>query len=444
MARSMSGIMQTGTFGSHSATDRLGYAKEAIRLLLTEVLRKDDRISVCTFSREGKVVFPLLPVAQVTDDGAFFESVEAMSCGGGTVLSAGMDVGRKVLDNAPAIGEICEKRANRIMLLTDMREMGSKVLEEQIKKNAEEEVYLTIVALGVSFGSELTETVTKNKGSLYFSVTDGPELQDAIVENASSMFPVAFDVELTVQNGRVERVFGTPFDFKEVDRFVRWSPSEHEHFSLATRALASTVYLNSIFARRKLPFHLVAHIVSFAETSHRQSVMEVNTFFPCSLSDDGSIKGGLVLLEMTKNERAASTANTTIGLKYKDTKGYSFEQLDESIVTRPSMVAGFDADIDMKGPDMDNARMTKSLKKGILLQMYCELCRKGLLLTMTAPSVEEEIRFIRTGLEQIQGSCAKDFPKCEDMLSLSSSITSFVQNLERVLPPPPPGGANLS
>jgi len=422
---------------------RLQYAKMAIRLLVTEVLRKDDRLSVSTFDDIGEVVFPLLTIAEIDADSShFFATIEALAVRGGTVLSAGVEVGRGTIDDAAPRDSAGQQRASRIMLLTDMCEMGSGDLEEQIKRNADEGVYLTIVALGVEFGAALTETVTKNKGSLYYSVTNAPELRDAIVDNATSMFPVAFDVELTLQSsqyGAVQNVYGTPFDFEEKDRFVRWSPTEHKHFSPAARALASTVYLKSARSRKcRIPLHLIAHIVSFAENAHRQSIMEVNTFFPSTLSDDGSISGGLILLETTRVAGSvAGAGKTTIGLQYKDIHGRVYEQTDHTVVVAPMATGSLDVSILRKVMSAlpfpaDDARMLLSLKKGILLQKYCMLCRRFL---GSTPSVDaknpfgKEDKDAKTQLSEVQDLCATSFPGCKDMEGVALTIGKFLKTM---------------
>jgi hypothetical protein len=428
---------------------RLQYAKMAIRLLVTEVLRKDDRLSVSTFEDVGEVVFPLLTIAEIDADSShFFATIEALAVRGGTVLSAGVEVGRGAIGDAAPRDSAGEQRASRIMLLTDMCEMGPGDLEEQIKRNADEGVYLTIVALGVEFGAALTETVTKNKGSLYYSVTNAPELRDAIVDNATSMFPVAFDVELTLQSsqyGAVQNVYGTPFDFEEKDRFVRWSPTEHKHFSPAARALASTVYLKSAHSRKcRIPLHLIAHIVSFAENSHRQSIMEVNTFFPSAVSDDGNISGGLILLETTSVAGSvAGAGKTTIGLQYKDIHGHVYEQTDHTVVVAPigvpPMATGL-LDVSILRKVMsalpfpaDDARMLLSLKKGILLQKYCMLCRRFLGSTSSVDAKnpfgkeDKEDKDAKTQLSEVQDLCATSFPGCKDMEGVALTIGKFLK-----------------
>ena len=50
--------------------------------------------------------------------------------------------------------------------IDDMGEMGATTLDNMIKQQAEDGVYVSIVAMGAEFNSSLTDAVCKNKGFL--------------------------------------------------------------------------------------------------------------------------------------------------------------------------------------------------------------------------------------------------------------------------------------
>merc|ERR1711959_106234 len=90
------------------------------------------------------------------DQADLLRCVADLSTRGGTVLSAGMTVGRKVFaDAGPRAGA-----TRRILFLTDMDDMSSSQLGEQIRENAADDVYVSIVGMGVNSNSALTDTVT--------------------------------------------------------------------------------------------------------------------------------------------------------------------------------------------------------------------------------------------------------------------------------------------
>ena len=82
-----------------------------------------------------------------------------------------------------------------------------------IHHNAEEGVYISIVAMGAEFNSSLTETVTKNKGSNYFCATTDEDLHECLVKDFDfNMFPAAFEINLSVRTSDMEVAGGVPWD----------------------------------------------------------------------------------------------------------------------------------------------------------------------------------------------------------------------------------------
>merc|ERR1711871_496116 len=158
--------------------------------------------------------------------------------------------------------------------------MNADHLGDMIKKNSDEGVYVSIVAMGAEFNSSLTETVTKNKGSNYFCATNEAELRECLVENFDfNMFPSAFEINLSVRASdmEVDAVYGTPFDTTEVEDLVqRWSPETNTYYTPASRTAASHLLLFSTAIDRQLPTELIGRTMDFVEVP-RTSITEVNT-----------------------------------------------------------------------------------------------------------------------------------------------------------------------
>lgn len=160
----ISSSMSWGMDSSRSCASRITYARKAVELLLRDCLRSDDCLALSTFNRQGTVLQPLTRLSDI-DAEQCLDMVGQLQPGGGTTLSAGMDVGRSVF------GTLRTGTARRILFLTDMDDMNSTHLGEQIKQNAADGVDVSIMGMGVAFNSQLTDTVAKNRGSNYFCVT---------------------------------------------------------------------------------------------------------------------------------------------------------------------------------------------------------------------------------------------------------------------------------
>lgn len=201
----ISGSMSAGmTYDSADHTgerrgNRLDFAKMGVEWLVNEVLRPDDGIAVSTFNSQGHAVTPLTRLDTFKDKEEFLAPVRDVNINGGTVLAAGMQVGRE------AFVDMSEARHRRILFLTDMGEMGATTLDNMIKQQAEDGVYVSIVAMGAEFNSSLTDAVCKNKGSNYFCATNESQLRDCIVRDFDyNMFPGAFDINVFVRSGALD------------------------------------------------------------------------------------------------------------------------------------------------------------------------------------------------------------------------------------------------
>merc|ERR1740138_1267304 len=134
--------------------------------------------------------------------------------------------------------------------------MNPAELGSLIKQNANEGVYVSIVAMGAEFNSSLTETVSKNRGSNYFCVTNDAQMRECLVDDfAFNMFPAAFDIDVSVCSGSLEvaGVYGTPFDTKEVvDLVRRWTPQSNGYYKPFAQNAASHLLLYSHSIRQAL------------------------------------------------------------------------------------------------------------------------------------------------------------------------------------------------
>jgi hypothetical protein len=55
--------------------------------------------------------------------------------------------------------------------------MQGKEMDELISQAAERNIFVSIIGVGVSFNSSLADSVVKNKGCNYYSITKDQEMQ---------------------------------------------------------------------------------------------------------------------------------------------------------------------------------------------------------------------------------------------------------------------------
>lgn len=208
------------------------------------------------------------------------DRIRGININGGTTLSAGFRGGQKLFDDYetdyPAAKEEGVGREKRLVMLTDMCEMGAGDLNNLIQESAGRGRYTSIIGAGVDFNAELTNVVAKNRGANYFSMTKPEHFNKILVDNFDyNFFPCCFDVKLSVQSTthKVVEGYGTPYE------------------------TAETVGENGWF-----------------------TLTEVNTAQPSDIKEDGSVEGGLILVKLVRKEGVDTgpEAVINVNLTYKD------------------------------------------------------------------------------------------------------------------------------
>eukprot|EP00656_Telonema_subtile_P015673 TRINITY_DN18243_c0_g1_i1.p1 TRINITY_DN18243_c0_g1~~TRINITY_DN18243_c0_g1_i1.p1 ORF type:complete len:526 (+),score=158.56 TRINITY_DN18243_c0_g1_i1:88-1665(+) len=407
----ISGSMRGGmgyTVGT-AMKSRLEHAQLGVQWLVRDVLRPDDRIAVSTFNNTGTSVQPLTRMDQM-DKTTFLKPVEDLRCQGGTTLSAGMKIGRDLLEQGDAPQG---PRERRILFLTDMGEMNAEELGSTIKKNAADGVFVSIVALGAAFNSSLTETVTKNKGSNYFCATNEEQLHEAMVKEFDfNMFSAAFEVDLSVRSGSLEvcGVYGTPFDTKEVSELTKyWEPDRAGYYNPESQAAASSLLLYTHSLDRPLPTDLIGKVVDLLEPP-KCSITKVDTMFPSKLEADGAMKGGLMLVKLKGQPKGRDPIQVTVD--YEDRDGRSFSHTESLLFSTGC-----------------GAEHAVAIKKGLLLQEYVETCHEFMSLAVTdKTTLGAHLAKLKGALAEFkQAVAAPCFCKDAKMQQVLETFQSFVK-----------------
>jgi len=250
-----------------------------------------------------------------------------------------------------------------------MGEMNSVDLGNQIKENAAASVYVSILGMGLEFNSELTETVTKNKGSNYFCATNMDQLEDIVLKDFDyNFFPAAFDINMNVRCGSldVKHVFGTPFDTEDRENLtVRWGGANNHQYPETSRLAASRLTYYSHSLRQPLPEPMIGKIIDQLQPP-KESITEVNTMFPSRICDDGAMKGGLILVQMEPHDnRSIAGATIELNIEFSDLVGNAGSCTQQLVIEQS-------ADYFC----LEDAAIGEGLCKGLLLQQYAQVCRQ--------------------------------------------------------------------
>eukprot|EP01025_Chloroclados_australasicus_P002358 TRINITY_DN1053_c0_g1_i4.p1 TRINITY_DN1053_c0_g1~~TRINITY_DN1053_c0_g1_i4.p1 ORF type:complete len:377 (-),score=40.77 TRINITY_DN1053_c0_g1_i4:235-1320(-) len=210
---------------------------------------------------------------------------------------------------------------NRIIMITDAQPntgtISSDTLAGLVQQRAEENIFTSIIGVGLDFNSELIEILTKTRGANYYNVFSPSQFRKKMDEEFDYMVtPLVFDLKIEIVpasfnegNGwQVIKVYGSP----DVDGGL----------------------------------------------NKEGTFFEVNTLFPTPKTEEG-IKGGVVLLKMFKPD---ANISLTVKITYKDR---------DTLQTFESTV---DVDVLNSVPDTVFFGST-GVEKAILLARYVDLLR---------------------------------------------------------------------
>ncbi len=184
-------------------------------------------------------------------------------------MASGIRMGTSLFDDVA--GSDQSEYENRIIFLTDampnLGEIEKDGLFGMIEQNAGQNIYTTVIGIGVDFNTELVDHIAKVLGANYYSVHSPSEFQERMVDEFEFMVtPLVFDLTLDMDAAgyEIKNVYGSP----EADQSTG-------------------------------------------------QIMKVNTLFPSKVSD-GQTKGGLVLLKL---ERLSDDGTITLTASYRDRTG---------------------------------------------------------------------------------------------------------------------------
>eukprot|EP01024_Parvocaulis_polyphysoides_P014479 TRINITY_DN159_c1_g1_i5.p1 TRINITY_DN159_c1_g1~~TRINITY_DN159_c1_g1_i5.p1 ORF type:complete len:343 (+),score=70.29 TRINITY_DN159_c1_g1_i5:53-1030(+) len=199
--------------------------------------------------------------------------------------------------------------------------ISSNTLSGLLQKNAEDDIFTTVIGVGLDFNSQLIEIMTKTRGANYYNVFSPADFRKKMDEEFDFMVtPLVFDLKLEI-------------DPKSFDEGEGWQ-------------------VIKVYGSPNIDGGL----------TQNGSFIEINTLFPTPRTEEG-IKGGVVLLKMSKPE---SDVQLELKVSYQDRDTLTYQE-------STSIVDVFD--------DLPDTEFfgSSGVQKAVLLSRYVDLLRGWLI-----------------------------------------------------------------
>jgi len=354
---------ESGESGEKSC---LTLAKECA-LGLAHQLNSEDKFAISTFDDQETVVMPMTEVSQI-DLEELSSKLEAINTAGGTVVAAGMRGGLDRFEKYDPAKD--RRRERRMIMITDMYTMECDVLKKEMERGLQDKIYTSIVGIGISFCTEVTETIVKVPCANYFSATKSEQLERIVNTNFDfNFFPVARDVELSLHSGVffLEAIYGVSEDESPQSELpVAWKPATHKYYPLKVRKTVETLLLTLKRKRFHLPNTGLQRVAEFLAPKF-EFINDIKSVFPSSLTKNNEMEGGLILMKLNTNKDKVEdfdqlkAAYAQIVLSYKDMEG------TETLANSSTV------EIPLSIPE--SKYQSTTIRKGIALQRYVRHCK---------------------------------------------------------------------
>ena len=256
---------------------KMQIANESVNVLIDQ-LKDDDRFGMVLFDNSAYLGKPISLIKN-TDVSAIKNHILEIGANGGTNFEAGYTKATELFKEYLNVNSY--EYENRIIVITDAMpnygETSDEGLMKYVKENAEKGIYTSFIGVGVDFNTELIEAISDVKGANYYSVHSSKEFKNRMSDEFEYMVtPLVFDLELNLKSEDFEiaKVYGSDTANKETGNLMR-----------------------------------------------------VNTLFPSKTTEVGEVKGGIILLKLTKkNEKTVGNLNLSVSYKDRDGKEFTNSQ----------------------------------------------------------------------------------------------------------------------
>ena len=249
---------------------KMEIANESVNILIDK-LKEDDRFGLVLFEQEARVAKQIELVSEM-DINNLKKLILEIKADGGTNFEAGYIQAIKSFQKYKNSDK--SKYENRIIIITDaMPNYGTTSKEgllSYIKEQADNGIYTTFIGVGVDFNTQLIQEISDVKGANYYSVHNSKEFKERMGEQFEYMVtPLVFDLNLNLKSDdyKIEMVYGTD-----------------------------------------------------SSKGNEGNLMKVNTLFPSKSSETGEVKGGIVLVKLSKMKEK-NNGEINLEVTYKDRNG---------------------------------------------------------------------------------------------------------------------------
>ena len=181
--------------GSMSSQKKLPLAQRALHLLVNQ-LKQGDTVAICTYAgRTEEIIQP----TGMHKRAAIHRAIEALSSGGSTAMSDGLETAYKM-----AYRTLKPGHTNRVIVLSDgdanVGRSSHKDILERIKHFTQEGVYLSTIGFGMgNYRDGMMEQLANKGNGNYYYIDSAEEAQRVFTKKLWSMLQViAKDVKIQV------------------------------------------------------------------------------------------------------------------------------------------------------------------------------------------------------------------------------------------------------
>jgi Ca-activated chloride channel family protein len=182
--------------GSMNEPNKLPLLISAFKLL-TEQLRKKDRVSIVVYAGNTGVV---LPSTEGNRKAEIFAALDKLQAGGSTAGGAGLQLAYKIAEE-----NFIENGNNRIVLATDgdfnVGASSNEAMENMIVGYRDKKIYISVLGFGMGNYKDDKMELIADKGNGNYAYIDN--LQEAkrtlVTQFAGTLYTIAKDVKIQVE-----------------------------------------------------------------------------------------------------------------------------------------------------------------------------------------------------------------------------------------------------
>ena len=182
--------------GSMNRHDKLGLAKEALKVL-TNNLRPEDTVAIATYASGSRVV---LEPTGIKEKAKILAALDDLRAGGSTAMNDGLGLAYKL-----ALTHYKRDHIHRVIVMSDgdanVGPSGHQAILKEIKKYVDEGVTLSTIGLGMgSYRDQLMEQLANQGNGNYYYIDSMQEANRIFSEQIDGTLQViAKDVKLQVE-----------------------------------------------------------------------------------------------------------------------------------------------------------------------------------------------------------------------------------------------------